>query len=170
MLEDRKACSPKERTPRSFSRRRPSFSCSGMNPYFASPGFPMIVFPMENDPPGLYRMQTHSGMPPWVRSSSMSVISSRLINAPSSLACVNSSGGMAFADRIISSPEKPQAFARISSVAEEQSSPQPSSFRIRRIAGFGSALTAKYSLKSRHQANALFSSRARLRIPASSYR
>ena len=100
----------------------------------------------------------------------MSVMSSRLMKAPSARACANSSGGMALAERMISSPEKPQAFASVSSVAEEQSSPHPSSFRIRSTAGFGSAFTAKYSRKSRHQANALFSSLARLRIPASSYR
>ena len=90
------------------------------------------------------------------------------MNAPSSRACANSSGGMAFADRITSSPEKPQAFASVSSVAEEQSRPQPSSFMMRRIAGFGSAFTAKYSLKSGHQAKAAFSRRARARIPFSS--
>ena len=92
------------------------------------------------------------------------------MNAFRARAWANSSGGMALADRMISPPEKPQASASVSSVAEEQSSPQPSSFRIRRIAGFGSALTAKYSRKSGHQAKALFSSRARPRIPASSYR
>ena len=92
------------------------------------------------------------------------------MNAPSARACANSSGGIAFADRMTSSPEKPHALASVSSVAEEQSSPHPSSFRIRRIAGFGSAFTAKYSRNDGHQANALFSSRAFSRMPCSSYR
>ena len=53
-------------------------------------------------------------------------------------------------------------------VSLEQSTPQPSSFRMRRIAGFGRALMAKYSSKSSHHANACFSVRALRRIPASS--
>ena len=130
----------------------------------------MIVLPMENSPPGLYRRQMVSGMPPCVRSRPMSEISSRFTKAPSARACASSSGGMAFADRITSSPPKPQAFASISSVADEQSSPQPSSFRIRRMVGFGSAFTAKYSRKSLHQLNASFSARALFRSPVSSYR
>ena len=47
---------------------------------------------------------------------------------------------------MISGPEKPQASDIISSVREEQSVPQPSSFKICRIKGLGVALTAKYSL------------------------
>ena len=75
---------------------------------------------------------------------------------------------MALAENMTSSPEKPQARASISSVALEQSTPQPSSFRMRNMAGLGSALTAKYSLKSPHQAKAAFRSRAFWRSPDSS--
>ena len=83
-------------------------------------------------------------------------------------AWVNSSGGMALAENIISVPWKPQAWARVSSVALEQSTPQPSWRRMRRMAGLGKAFTAKYSLKSGHQAKAWFSARAVRRMPPSS--
>ena len=61
------------------------------------------------------------------------------------LAWSNSSSGMALAENITSRPENPQAAARVSSVSLEQSTPQPSSFKIRRMAGLGRAFTAKYS-------------------------
>ena len=42
----------------------------------------MIVFPMENCPPGLYRTHTRSGTPPWVFRVSASLRSSRFTTAP----------------------------------------------------------------------------------------
>ncbi len=55
---------------------------------------------------------------------------------------------------MISCPRKPQASDISSSVREEQSVPQPSSFRIFRILGFGVAFTAKYSRKPSFQEKA----------------
>ncbi len=69
---------------------------------------------------------------------------------------------------MISLPVKPQASLSISSVREEQSTPQPSSFRICRMMGLGSALTAKYSRKPLFQLNALLMRRAFSRMPFSS--
>ena len=69
---------------------------------------------------------------------------------------------------MISCPRNPHFSASISSVRLEQSAPQPSSFRIFKIAGVGVAFTAKYSRKDGAQAKALFSCRAFRRIPASS--
>ena len=71
---------------------------------------------------------------------------------------------------MISSPEKPQASDSISSVMEEQSVPQPHSFKSCKINGLGVAFTAKYSLNPLFQANACFSFIAFSRIPFSSYR
>ena len=53
---------------------------------------------------------------------------------------------------------------------EEQSTPQPSSFKIFRMAGVGVAFTAKYSRNPLFQENALYRFRAVSRIPFSSYR
>ena len=69
---------------------------------------------------------------------------------------------------MISWPAKPDAPLSISSVSEEQSTPQPSSCKIFKINGFGVAFTAKYSLKPGFHANAAFSARAVRRMPASS--
>ena len=69
---------------------------------------------------------------------------------------------------MISWPVKPQASLSISSVREEQSTPQPSSLRICRMTGFGSALTAKYSLKPLFQLKALLMRRTFSRMPFSS--
>ena len=71
---------------------------------------------------------------------------------------------------MISCPENPAASDIISSVAEEQSVPQPYSFRISRILGLGVAFTAKYSLNPGFQAKASFTFLAFSRIPASSYK
>ena len=69
---------------------------------------------------------------------------------------------------MISWPEKPHRCAIISSVREEQSTPQPSCFRIFRMPGVGVALTAKYSLKPGFQPKAAFRARAVARMPFSS--
>ena len=68
---------------------------------------------------------------------------------------------------MMSPPAKPQASASISSVSLAQSTPQPSSLRMRRTAGVGSALTGKYSRKSSLSPNASLSARARWRMPRS---
>lgn len=49
-------------------------------------------------------------------------------------------------ENMISSPVNPSLSDIISSVSDEQSVPHPSSFKIRRIVGFGVAFTAKNSL------------------------
>ena len=90
------------------------------------------------------------------------------MRAPISWALAKSSAGVLLEENMTSSPSKPTAFASISSVSEEQSAPQPSSFRILRIKGLGVAFTAKYSLNPGFQENALRSARAVLRMPASS--
>ena len=79
-----------------------------------------------------------------------------------------SSLGVWLEENMISSPAKPTASLSISSVREEQSTPQPSSRRICRMAGLGSALTAKYSLKPLFQLNAWLMRRAFSRMPFSS--
>ena len=71
---------------------------------------------------------------------------------------------------MMSLPEKPHASDIISSVSEEQSTPQPSSCKIFKMNGFGVAFTAKYSLKPLFHANAFWRLRARSRMPFSSYR
>ena len=55
---------------------------------------------------------------------------------------------------MISPPVNPQRSESISSVREEQSTPQPSSRRSFKMAGVGVALTAKYSRKPGFQAKA----------------
>ena len=67
--------------------------------------------------------------------------------APSSSASTNSSAGVSLDENMIISPPKPQRSLIMSSVSEEQSTPQPSSFRIFRMRGVGVAFTAKYSRK-----------------------
>ena len=99
----------------------------------------------------------------WVRSS-------RLMVAPSLAAISNSSAGVSLAENMISLPEKPQRSAIISSVREEQSTPQPSSFSSFRIWGLGVAFTAKCSRKPAFQLKALCRRRAFSRMPFSSYR
>ena len=89
---------------------------------------------------------------------------------PKSLAKIYSSSGVSLEENIISCPVKPQASAILNSTLDEQSTPQPSSFKIRKIAGLGVALMAKYSLKPGFQEKALYSFRAVSRIPFSSYR
>ena len=96
------------------------------------------------------------------------VASSRLIYAPSSYAFFMSSTGVWLEENMISLPVKPQASLSISSVREEQSTPHPSSFRICRMMGLGSALTAKYSRKPLFQLKALLMRRAFSRMPFSS--
>ena len=104
----------------------------------------------------------------YILSMTLGYVGLRYIELSVSSPICNSSGGIALADRMISSPRNPHLSASVSSVAEEQSSPHPSSFRIFRMAGFGSALTAKYSRKSGFHPKAAFSARALSRIPASS--
>ena len=69
---------------------------------------------------------------------------------------------------MMSLPVKPHTSLSISSVRDEQSTPQPSSCRICRMTGLGRALTAKYSLKPLFQLNALLMRRAFSRMPFSS--
>ena len=57
-------------------------------------------------------------------------------------------------ENIISFPENPQPSDSISSVADEQSVPQPSSFNIFKINGIVVAFTAKDYLNPAFQANA----------------
>ena len=73
-------------------------------------------------------------------------------------------------ENMMSFPEKPQAFDIISSVMEEQSVPQPYSFKIFKIKGLGVAFTAKYSLYPLFHENASFNCLAFSLIPFSSYR
>ena len=89
--------------------------------------------------------------------------------APRRLASIKSSAGVAFDENIISSPLNPTLSLIMSSVSDEQSTPQPSCFRISSMTGFGVALTAKYSLNPLFHAKAVFSARALSRIPFSSY-
>ena len=96
------------------------------------------------------------------------VISSRLMIAPSSLAFTYSSAGVTFDENMIFSPVIPQASLIISSARDEQSVPQPSSFRISKIYGLGVAFTAKYSLKPLFQPKAFFRFLAFSLIPFSS--
>ena len=88
--------------------------------------------------------------------------------APSLSASRNSSGGVSLEENMIPSPLYPMASAIISSVSEEQSTPQPSSFKMLMINGFGVAFTAKYSRKPGFQENASCNFFAFLRIPFSS--
>ena len=90
--------------------------------------------------------------------------------APSRAAISKSSGGVALEENMISRPLKSQASDIISSVMEEQSVPQPSSFKIFKIYGFGVAFTAKYSLNPLFHEKAAFTLRAFSRIPFSSYK
>ena len=71
---------------------------------------------------------------------------------------------------MISPPEKPQRWDIISSVSEEQSTPQPSSRRSLSSWGLGVAFTAKNSRKPGFQAKAALTRRAFSRMPFSSYR
>ncbi len=137
-------------------------------PYLASPGLSIIVVEMENVPPGLNLQQIFSGMPAAFSSISICVISSRLMVAPSFFASTNSSAGVSFDENIISSPVNPTLSDIISSVSDEQSVPQPSSFNILKIVGFGVAFTAKNSLKPLFHENALKSFLAFSLIPFSS--
>ena len=73
-------------------------------------------------------------------------MSSRLMVAPSLAASTNSSAGVSLEENMMSSPWNPHRSDIISSHREEQSTPQPSSFRIFRIWGLGVAFTAKNSL------------------------
>ena len=61
------------------------------------------------------------------------VISSKFIIAPRSAANLNSSKGVSLEENIISSLPNPQAFAIISSVIDEQSTPQPELCKIFKI-------------------------------------
>ena len=129
----------------------------------------MMSLEILNNPPGLNRQQMVSGIAPSAFSThSIWVISSRLMIAPRSPASLNSSMGVSLDENMISCPENPQASDIISSVWEEQSVPQPISFKIFKINGFGVALTAKYSLNPGFHANASFSFLAFSRIPFSS--
>ena len=90
--------------------------------------------------------------------------------APSSAAILNSSGGVSLEENMIFSPSYFIAFAIISSVSEEQSTPHPSFFKISITNGFGVAFTAKYSLNPLFQENARIRRSPFSRIPFSSYR
>ena len=74
-------------------------------------------------------------------------MSSRLIIPPKSLQYLNSPAGVSFDENIISSFLNPSLSAIINSVYDEQSTPHPASLSFLIINGFGSAFTAKYSLK-----------------------
>ena len=63
---------------------------------------------------------------------------------------------------------KPIRSAMTNSVSVAQSTPQPSSCKIFKMAGVGVALTAKYSLNPVFQAKAALTARAVSRIPFSS--
>ena len=69
---------------------------------------------------------------------------------------------------MICSPENPQASLIMRSVMEEQSVPQPYSFRMSRRKGFGVAFTAKYSRNPGFQAKACCTFAAFSRMPFSS--
>ena len=121
-------------------------------PYLASPGLsitwkPSLLSPSWKVPPGLKRQEIFLGMYPMVSfRKSMWVMSSRLMVAPSWAARANSSAGVSLEENMISPPWKPQRSDIISSHREEQSTPQPSSFKIFKIWGLGVAFTAKNSL------------------------
>ncbi len=66
------------------------------------------------------------------------------------------------------SPERPSAFAIMSSVLDAQSVPQSYSASSFTMLGFGVALTAKYSRKPGFQENAFFTFSTLRRMPASS--
>ena len=87
---------------------------------------------------------------------------------PSFAASANSPAGVSFEENIICSPENPQASLIMSSVSEEQSTPQPYSCKIFKRNGFGVALTAKYSRKPLFQENASVTRAAFSRMPRSS--
>ena len=70
-------------------------------------------------------------------------------------------------ENMISLPANPHRWAIISSVREEQSTPQPSSRSSLSMPGVGVAFTAKYSLNPGFQAKAAFSLRAFSRMPRS---
>ncbi len=93
--------------------------------------------------PGLKRKKSSRGIPALLSRYSIWLISSKLITAPRRTASMNSSAGVLFEVKMISSPLKPTLSARISSGRELQSAPIPSSFRIFRMVGLGQALTAK---------------------------
>ena len=99
----------------------------------------------------------------------MRVMSSRLTIPPRRQAAWNSSSVVLLEENIIpASPVTPQRSARASSARDEQSQPQPSPWRIFKMAGVGVAFTAKYSRKPGFQAKAAFNRRAFSRIPFSS--
>lgn len=138
---------PNSLAPFSLRMRKASTIWSDVMPYLASPGLSIMSLLILNTPPGLYRQLMVSGMAPRAFSTyGMWVMSSRLIMAPSFPAMANSSTGVSLEENMISLPANPTASDSISSVAEEQSVPQPHSLRIRRIQGLGVAFTAKYSL------------------------
>ena len=89
--------------------------------------------------------------------------------APYLFARAYSLSGVTFDENIILSPENPIASASMSSVADEQSQPQPYSPSIFIRVGFGVAFTAKYSRKPLFHANAFFTFSAFFLMPASSY-
>ena len=72
-------------------------------------------------------------------------MSSRLMTAPSRWASWNSSAGVLLEENMMCSPVTPHFSAISSSASEEQSQPQPSSFKSFKMAGVGVAFTAKYS-------------------------
>ena len=97
-------------------------------------------------------------------------MSSKLTIASSSAARRKSSAGTSLAESMTLSPRMPSASASMSSVALEQSRPQPYSPRMEMSAGLGFALTAKYSRKPGFQAKASRTASMLRRMPASSYR
>ncbi len=160
---------PKYLAPFSLRSLKPSIICTLVKPYFASPGLSIIPLAISNVPPGLYLQLIVSGIPVSLSKNSMWVKSSRFIVPLSSAALINSSAGVALEENIISSPEYPKAWAKISSVKDEQSTPHPSSFRIDIIYGLGFAFTAKYSLNPLFHEKASFNFLAFSLIPFSSY-
>jgi hypothetical protein len=80
--------------------------------------------------------------------------------APSSLALMNSAAGALFDVNMMSSPVVPIRSQRTSSGKLEQSPPKFSDCKIFSSAGFGFALTAKYSLNPEFHAKASLKCRA----------
>ena len=83
-------------------------------------------------------------------------------------AYTNSSARVSLEVKLIAVLSNPIFLLMTSSVSVAQSTPQPSSFKILRIAGLGVALTAKNSLKPGFHEKAAFTARAVSRMPFSS--
>ena len=86
---------------------------------------------------------------------SMCVMSSRLMMAPSCRAFTYSADGVSLDVNMICSPVMPTFSDMTSSAIELQSAPNPSSFMMARMCGFGHAFTAKCSRNPSAQAKRL---------------